>query len=227
MPDNIIQRIVRGDDQFAILIHQFNVYPTRYMHPSWWEHVSGFSAALGQCMDNKRVEKHLAAYILNMIGNEYCYQFQDVVHRIVLLDAYTLEKLICCLGLTVNAQRIKSIVEGRKARLLKNDFGEKAYFFAIKRATLFGSHDWFWQVFDHGTDLSREQIVQDGQKCIQICLRGAPAAMTRRFELKFAKAVSWDFSDTGPLMDRDRAWSLVRKVLFQEVGPQWKNLFSL
>jgi hypothetical protein len=226
MPDDIMQRIIRGGDQLASLIHQFNVFPTRYMHPSWWEDVMDVQGAVERYIENKRAEKHLAAYILNIIGHKYCYQFQDVAYRIVLLDGPTLEKLVFCLGLTVNARRIKAIVEGPKARLLKNDLGENAYFFAVKRATLFGSHTWFWDVAGYASELSRNRVVQDGRKCIQICLGGAPEAMTKRFELKFEKTAWWDFSGNGQSEDKHRAWSLVRKVLFQEVGPQWKNLFK-
>ncbi|MGD8833669.1 MAG: SctK family type III secretion system sorting platform protein [Desulfobacteraceae bacterium] len=226
MPDNIMQRIIRGDDPLAALIHQFNVFPTRYMHPSWWENVMDFPAAVGRCLENKRSEKHLAAYLLNSIGHKYCYQFQDVAHRIVLLDRHILKRLVYTLGLTLNSRRIKAVVEGRKARSLKKDLGENAYLFAIKRATLFGSHTWFWDVAGDAPELTREQVLQDGRICIQICLSDAPEAMTKRFELKFANTVCWDFSENGQSKDRNRAWSLVRKVLFQEAGPQWKNLFN-
>jgi hypothetical protein len=226
MSDNIMQRILKGEQQLALMIHQFNLFPTRYMHPSWWEHLMEFTPVFGEGRDNRRAEKHLAAYILKIIGNKYCYQFPDVAHRIVLLDRATLEKLVSCLGLTVNAKRIKAIIEGRKARLLKKEFGENAYLFAIKRAALFGSHTWFRQVADDRSELNREGIVQDGRKCLQICLNNAPDAMTARFELKFANTISWDFTRKVQSEDQDRAWSLVRKVLFQEVGPQWKSLFS-
>jgi hypothetical protein len=227
MSDNVMQHILKGDNQLALLIHQFNVFPTRYIHPSWWEHIINFTPVFGQGADNRRAEKHLAAYILNILGNEYCYKFQDVAHRIVLLDRMTLEKLVFCLGLTVNAKQIKAIVEGRKARQLKKEFGENAYLFAIKRATLFGSHDWFRQeTDDEAADLDREKIFYDGCKCIKICLRNAPDAMTARFELKFAKTVRWNFAEKGQKKDKDRAWSLVRKILFQEAGPQWKILFK-
>jgi hypothetical protein len=226
MPDNMIQRIIKGDDRLALLIHLFNMFPTRYMHPSWWEHIMDLMPTLGQLMDDRRAEKHLTAYILSIVGNECCYQFQNVVHRIVLLDRATLEKLVYCLGLTVNAQRIKAVVEGSKARLLKKEFGENAYLFAIKRAVLFGGHEWFRQFADNGPDLSRERIAQDGRTCIQICLNDAPDAMTARFRLKFAKSIGWDFSNKRQLKDQGKAWPLVRKVLFQEAGPQWKNLFN-
>lgn len=221
-----MQRIMKGDDPLAFLIHQFNVFPTRYMHPSWWENIMDFQNIIERCVESKRSEKHLAAYVLNSIGHKYCYQFDDVAHRIVLLDGATLESLIYALGLTLNARRIKSIVEGRKARFLKKDLGEKAYLFAIKRAALFGSQTWYWDVAGDESDLRRERILQDGRKCIQICLVGAPEAMTKRFELKFDKAVCWDFLEDGHSKDKNRAWSLVRKVMFQEVGPQWKNLFN-
>jgi hypothetical protein len=226
MPDNFIQRIMKGDDQLAFLIHQFNVFPTRYMHSSWWKELIDFQGAVERCIENKRAEKHLAAYILNNIGHEYCYQFQEVAHRIVLLDGPTLERLVFTLGLTLNARRIKAVVEGHKARLLKKDLGENAYLFAIKRAALFGSHAWFWDLADYESELRHEQIVQDGRKCIQICLGDAPEAMTKRLALKFANTVSWNFSENGQSKDKHRAWSLVRKVLFQEVGPQWKSLFN-
>jgi hypothetical protein len=227
MPDNIVQRAMKGEDQLAFLVHQFNVLPTRYMHPSWWENVTDFPSAIVRCTENQRAEKHLAAYILGIIGHQYCYQFQDLAHRIVLLDGPTLEKLVFALGLTVNARRIKAIIDGPKVRLLKKDLGEIAFLFAIKRASLFGNQTWFWDAGADESDLSREGVVQDGRKCIQICLSSAPEAMTKRFRLKFAKTVSWDFSGNNQSKDKDRAWSLIRKVLFQVVGPQWRNLFNL
>jgi hypothetical protein len=149
-----------------------------------------------------------------------------VAHRIVLLDGFILERLVYTLGLTLNARLIKAVVEGRKARFLKKNLGEDAYLFAIKRATLFGSHTWFWDLDGYDSDLRRERVLQDGRKCIQICLGGAPEAMTKRFELKFAKTVCWDFPENGKSKHKHKAWSLVRKVLFQVVGPQWKSLFN-
>jgi hypothetical protein len=226
MFENIIQRIIRGGDNFSLLVHQFNVFPTQYVHPSYWEGLTDFPQAIKQCLRNPRAEKHLAAYILSDMGYECCYQFQDIAHRIVLLHGHTLEKLTFLLGLTLNARRIKAVVEGRKARFLKKELGENAYLFAIKRATLFGSHSWFWDAAADESDLTREQIVQDGRKCIQLCLSGAPEAMIKRFKLKFAKSVRWDFSENPHLKDKDKAWSLVRKVLLQEVEPRWQMLFN-
>jgi hypothetical protein len=165
------------------LINEFNFLPLRYIHSSWLKTIPA-----GKCIEGMRscarTEYRLSRYLLTHfeLENEYCFDFTDEVKTIALLDQNKIAKVAQYAGLVINREQIKRKIARDDVVQLKQQIGEDAYTFAIKRAPFFGATPEFPST--HASEHLPANVTVNGIQCLATLFSGNSAIFKRVF-LKF------------------------------------------
>jgi len=164
-------------------INEFNFLPLRYIHPSWLKTISGgkYVEKMRSCT---RTEYRLSRYLLSCFGleNEFCFNFTDQVKSIALLDNDQITKVVQHAGLAVNREHIKKIIARDDVVQLKQQIGEEAYVFALKRAPFLGEIPEFPSSYK--SEHMPTNIIVSGIRCLATIFSD-DSAVFKRVLLKF------------------------------------------
>jgi hypothetical protein len=210
-----------------LCVHQFNLLPTRYIHPSWLQNLVGATPMDIHkiCGKNPRAEKHCATLIIKTFCHGFVYDFSDTFRRSVLLPAAALARLMLYTGLAIHARSIMHSISGGYLKSLSHAFGPEAYEFAVNRAPLLAaSHQFdFLKSGRTGLDPRPGDILESGRRCLQTCLEGAPKPLVRRLCLKFPRNMGWDFKPRSNDAATTACRRLIQKIMKMEIHPQWNT----
>jgi hypothetical protein len=208
-------------------VHRFNLLPTRYIHPSWLEELTGVlpKDIRPIWQRNPRAEKHCAALIIKTFCQGFIFDFSDAVRCVALMPGDALVRLMAYAGLVINAHIIMKSISGSYIKSLSKAFGPEAYEFAATRAALlFGSRrlEFLTPPQTH-SDPQLGDILECGRRCLQICLEGSPDPLTQRFRLKFPRNMRWDFAPRSDDAVRAASRRIVEKIMKMEIHPPWNT----
>lgn len=217
MANDYLKDIICGNNPLGPLIYRFNYLSASYLHqtrlakylPAWAE---------GKLLASRRVVSKLSDMILReeKLEGKYFFDFEDPLRRIALLDTSVLDRLIFLVGLTVHAPRISQIIRKSEALKVKEDIGNDAYDFAVKKAAWLYRGPYFTVSVDK--DLSiKESINQVGKRYFEVALSGEEETLTRRLQWKFSIEGQPEFS-AEPDENKDGARALLMKIGQKEVG---------
>ncbi len=234
MSKEFLKNLYRGQDHFLHLIYEFNLLPSRYIHPSWLEELWGEEmepALLDVLRSRGRGERRLSEIILTRLGmgRNFYFDFEDSSRRLALIDGATLEKLVFLVGLAVNYPSIARVVERKPLLALKSRLGERAYLFALKKAPfLLGRMEPSKGGLDDLGDGLSSLLVECGMRHLQLCFSGEADALTKRLLLKLPSHWSrlWEGETQVSDQSRFQTYLLFKKVLLKEVDPGWTPCFS-
>jgi hypothetical protein len=165
------------------LINEFNFLPLRYIHSSWLKTIPA-----GKCIEEMRscarTEYRLSRYLLTHfeLENEYYFDFTDEVKTIALLDQNKISEVARYAGLVINREQIKTKIARDEVVQLKQQIGEDAYTFAIKRAPFFGAIPEFPSIYT--SEHMPVNVTVSGIQCLATLFSGNSALFKRVF-LKF------------------------------------------
>lgn len=218
--DQLKDIIGRRDPLLPAMI-EFNLRPARYIHRSWIDHLIDAPLLL-KLKAVPRAEKRLSSLILAEFNlhQDPIYDFEQHHRRAALLDTDALTRLVYLTGIALNAADIARVIEKKPLLALRNTIGEPAYLFALKKAPfLLGQLD---PKFKRDGDQDyRSHAMNCGILCLQACYREEPAGLLRRLYFKFPKDTFTDAGSQPEGLDQAGAWRILRKVLIQEVKPEW------
>lgn len=209
------------------LVHEFNLWPTRYIHPTW---IPRFipENLFSQLRTNRRGEKRLAEILLAKLDlhRELVMDFDALPRRLALLSAQELQTLRFLCGVALSAHHITAHIRAQEVLSLREKLGARAHAFATGKARfLLGTAA---TLFDdsHAIDSVQSCVSERGATALVEGIGDQPEPVMRRLQLKFAKNddPGWD----RPL-NRERGslfFGLLKRILVQEVNPQWAPLFS-
>lgn len=206
------------------LVHQFNVHPAAYAHPSWFEPYVP-PEIFRRLQKSRRGVSRLSKMLLRekKLCRDTCYVFDSPWWRFALLPANVLLKLTRYCGLASMHRQISAIVDRNHLSYIKKSLGEKDYLFTIKRAPLLIGRE-------HGIDLRWNGHCDVGQLAGQYGIayflshfREAPRAITARVALKFSRSHEAVAVNRGT---GESGWRLFKRILIHEIEPRWQPLFS-
>ena len=210
----------------GVRISEFNRFPTRYAHPSWWPAGWGWDWK-GKFPETSRAETRLGESLLRHwdFPAAPCFSFDPPARRLALLDPVPLNRLVLLAGLARHADEISRILVRNDVKELRRQVGEDAYKFVIFKAPLLTGPlgagdgappvpDWTARALFSGLSMLTTVLGQDA-----LDIRG-------RVGLKFSRAVigAWDGRRCPEPVES--IFRLFRKVLLQEVDPAWDAIFS-
>jgi hypothetical protein len=233
MTRTFLKNLYQNKNRLFYLIYEFNILPARFIHDSWISELAewGVDKRLFHTLrDGSRAEVRLSRLILMKRGvhQDYFFDFQEPPKRLALLDGNTLQKLLFYTGLTLSARSISREIERTKVAALKKVLGEPAYLFAMKKAPLLiGSQD-FTDVTLGEPEALPSILSERGTHCLKSCFGEAPPSLTQRMLLKLPRKFStyWTTEETLSQEISAGAWSILKRVLLQEVNPQWRPFLS-
>lgn len=219
-----VKNLLAGDNTRFHLIHQFNIHPAAYAHPSWLE--AFLPPQLFRCLGNtRRGISRLSTILLREqdLDKDTCYDFEYPWWRFALLPADVLSKLTLYCGLVSLHRQIASLVDKGALRRVKESLGEQDYVFAVKRAPLLvgqkhGAHLRWNGHFDIAR-LAR----QYGTAYFFSHFSEAPRAITGRLAFKFPRSRN---KYTIFKASQANGWQLFKRILIHEIESRWQPLFS-
>lgn len=166
----------------------------------------------------------MAAMITKKFGIAPCYDFSDPLHSIALIEKRDLDKLIVFTGMAVYSSAINKMIKGHQIRELKCHLGKEAYRFSLEVAPLYmGDLHFDDMVLSKPTPTSAS-IKQGGRTCIALSLGGTWRPLFDRLRLRFPTRANMPFTDEISESERSNYRTIVRKILFNEVIPNWKDI---
>ena len=227
MSKAFLKTLAKERHELLPLIIEFNRSPARYIHGSWIHPIIK-PPFFEKLRKNIRSEKILSALVLRQfdLDQDHYFDFEDPKRRLALIDGKSLSRLVYLSGIVLNASRISKIIEREALLSLRNQIGDEAYLFALKKAPfLIGRMEFPFAEDQKSQDL-QAHLIACGMKCLEACFFGERAALTKRLLFKLPKELCRNFGERPFGEGRDRAWSLLRRVLLQEVDPRWAPCFS-
>lgn len=215
----------RSADGLAKRVHDFNCHPATYAHPSWFEALIA-PRVFNMLRANARGEARLSRVLLSRhdLEDELWYDFSQKQWRFALLPADVLLKLVDCCGLLFQHRTIAATVDSSARAMIKDQIGEGAYLFALKRAPL---------ILGHLKEI--ESPAWDGHDAFSVCIRrtglayllshfhDAPMAIAARLTFKFSQT---QIVEAVSKVSHSDGWPIFNRILRHELDPKWQTLFS-
>ena len=220
---------VRERPRLFLQIQEFNLFPSRYIHPSWVR--DGHLAPLfPQKKPGARLENRLAQLLLAEFGltQDYCFDFSDPWRRLALVQSDQLRTLLFFAGVALFSDELAKTLQKEAVLRIKEQLGERAYRFALTKAPflLGGSPRPLPTAEAVHANNYKKRVLSLGAHCFTQAFTGVPKGLTRRLQLKFPKGESPVFKEHAETSARGFFAGLLKKVLLQEVHPQWATLFT-
>jgi hypothetical protein len=223
-PDrSAVKKMFQGDPDFARLVYQFNVYPAVYAHPEWF---SDFlpDHLLGCFRKTRRGMRRLSGLLLKAHGmeGETWYDFSQPWWRFALLPPGIIDTLAMYGGLALAHRRIATMVDKAALTRLKGSIGERAYRFAVKRASLIVGRPRQIDMDGLGQEDLGFHFRRLGTTRFLSQFKNAPTVIAARLAFKFSPDMSCaSVSQVTDEADR----SLFKRILIHEIDSKWQRLF--
>lgn len=220
-----VKAMFRSGGALAKQVQDFNCHPAAYAHPSWFETLVK-PRVFTKLRASQRGETRLSELLLarHNLSNEFWYDFKQKQWRFVLLPPELLLKLVDCCGLVFHHHRIAATIGHTPRMSIKNQIGEKAYEFALKRAPLIRGHQ---QKIDQppwdGRSPFGAFIRRSGTAYFLSHFYEAPTAIAARLTFKFSQNLVVEAANRTSCID---GWPLFKRILRHELDPKWQTLFS-
>ena len=224
---NFIQKALTRRDNLFIAIYQFNELISLYVDES---HLGQFPV-LGNnwkaFREVPRVQKKLSKLLqklFNLEGLQY-YNFEEPRLRLALMEGRVLRELLMKVGAVYYSERIGKIIVKREVLDLKESIGEDIYFFATKKASLIKGLGPKVEVPDV-KELRREDLIEMGKLCLEICFSGEDRGLTERMVLKMPSRLKWNFEKTVTEGAKMQAWKFLHRILIKEINSELEVCFT-
>lgn len=217
--------LAAGSGRLAEAVSDFNRFPTRYAHASWWP--KGWNdGPAGLAGDGGRAETRMGEILLRRWGLDArpCFGFDALPGRLALVDPEPLNRLVLLAGLARHAEEISRILERTRVQAIRRQLGEEAYAFAVFRAPLIAGTLGIGSPGTVAPDMGT-RAVATGLGMLAACWQGGRASVSR-LALKFPRAYTRFLAPTGDGRSAEAFARLFRKILIQEVDPAWDSLIS-
>ena len=220
----------QGGSMFSLIV-EFNLYPVKFVHPSWLKRDEHFKLVDQLKADNK-THRHLSEYLLKRfrLKDQYDFDFDAREKRVAFASSEELLKLTLYLGIILNEGVIRGAVKRKERLALEQCLGAEAYRFAVKKAQ-FISHsagasgpslliDW-----DH-LDRFRQFLMTTGLQVMAAAYAGTSPAFRKRLTLKMPREYQKALINTqGGALSKAECTRLLVKT-HKEVNRQWRHLLS-
>lgn len=215
----------RSAGELAKRVHAFNFHPASYAHPSWFEALMP-PRVFKTLQANARGEARLSRVLLSRhdLEDELWYDFSRKQWRFALLPPDVLLKLVDCCGLLFQHRHIAATVDNSARAAIKEQIGESAYLFALKRAPLILGHlkQLESPVWD-GHNAFADFIRRTGLAYLLSHFHDAPMAIAARLTFKFSQT---QIVEAASKVSHREGWPIFNRILRHELDPQWQTLFS-
>ncbi|MEE4379283.1 MAG: SctK family type III secretion system sorting platform protein [Candidatus Competibacteraceae bacterium] len=204
------------DRALLAAVCEFNLLPSQYLHDSWLESLP-HGNLLAQLTACSRVGAQLSQYLLQQFGlpDQYCFAIEEPLLRIALLPEADIAALVLHAGLCRYSRQIQHTVLRQEVLALREQLGEEAYLFALKRAPflappLENSTDPAWQA-DH----CREHTWRAGIGCLSSAFSGQAPALVQRLMMKLPRHWQADMADPPWWLSQHQAKMLLGKLMIE------------
>ena len=228
MPTTFLQYALRENRPLFAMMHSFNFHLALHVHPARFE--DRIPPAIVQLLfDSRRGERKLTAWVQEhwQLSTQSFWEFSNPRHRLALISPAQLTDLICYAGAAVHSHVISRAIDRNTKTRFKEALGEGAYHFALKRAPLLSRgipQDVFADLEADGPPEQRLNYI--GLVCVAACFGDSPPALNRRLMLKVQGDAPLDIAAQMEEGQRDRIWSMLKRILFTEVAPELKPCFN-
>ncbi|NJN46846.1 MAG: SctK family type III secretion system sorting platform protein [Candidatus Competibacteraceae bacterium] len=195
---------------------EFNLLPSQFLHNSWLESLP-HGEVLTKLRDCSRVRLQLSQYLLKQFGlqNQYCFAIEEPLLRIALLPGADIAALALHAGLCRYSRQIQHTVLREEVLSLREQLGEDAYLFALKRAPFLAPP------LDSSTDRSwnaahcRKQVRRAGLDCLSCAFKDQAAGLLQRLILKLPRHWQDDITNPPWRMSQQQAQTLLAKLMIE------------
>lgn len=224
---NFIQNALTRKDNLFRAIYQFNELISLYIDES---HVGQFPSIGNNwkaLRSVKRVQVKLSKLLQKLFKLEgrTFYHFEEPRLRLALMEGRVLNELLTKVGAVYYSERIGRIILKREVLDLKKSIGEDIYFFATKKASLIKNLAPKIETPEL-KELTRDDLMEVGKLCLEICFAGEDKALTDRLILKMPSKLEWDFERPISEGAKMQAWKFLHRILIKEINPDLEICFT-
>jgi hypothetical protein len=223
----IKEHFQRGNQGLLSNIIIFNHFPCFYLHPSRIGQVCP-EPLWNKLIFYKTGKKGLSDIILveYELKDNYFYDFSKPYHLLALLPDDLFNKLLLFAGAYLNYKKIINIIEKDRLKEIKNILGSDLYNLALQKAKfVIGNMDTEFILSDNKSNFM-ENINITGKKITEYLFSSEPYPLTKRIELRFPIDSNLSFNNDIDEDKKNSLWILIKKILLQDVSPQWKPFLS-
>ena len=175
-----MRNLIDNNPTLLRLIARYHGQPSRLVHEDRWP--TEVQAPVRELLQASAAgERRLRNWMHSTweLDSTFCYDFAESRHRIALLRANELQSLKLYCGAAIHSAKITRAIDRTTQTQFRELLGEKAYNFALKRASfLVGKLP--DELKPHTT--TPDQILGSGQLCLAACVHDAPDELHRRLE---------------------------------------------
>lgn len=205
----------------------FNYFPCLYLHPARINSVCP-EKLWRQLIAYKQGREGLSNIILNNAGiaSSYFYDFSQQYRLIATLPQDVFNKLLMYASVYIHFKKIASVIEKNELKKLKAYIDEPLYHLAMtKAAFVVGNLDLSFILQAKQGELI-ESIKVMKKTIVEKLFSFEPASLTKRLEFRFSPDEPLLFESHVEDKHRRSLWILLKKILVQDVYPQWKPFLS-
>lgn len=205
----------------------FNYFPCLYLHPARINVICPEKLWL-QLVAYKQGREGLSNIILKNAGiaGSYFYDFSQQYRLIATLPQDVFKKLLMYASVYMHSKKIASVIEKNELKKLKAYIGEPLYRLAMTKAAFVNGNLDFSFIFQAKQGELTDSINVIRKTIIEKMFSLEPASLTKRLELRFSPDESLLFESHVEDQHRRSLWILLKKILVQDVYPQWKPFLS-
>jgi len=193
-------------------ICEFNFFPNRYLHESWFK-IMQHGDLISKLCRCSRVESRISRYLLNYFGlreQPWC-DFSEPLWRMSLWQSSEIRRLILYIGLIIHCRSVQRVIEKQTIQLLRDGLGEDGYQFALTRASFFAPADMQLETSHLVEKHLVKQIHLSGVRWLGAAFSVHPVPLNRRLMLKLPHR--WSGSFTHPSGGATSAGLLIEKLI--------------
>ena len=220
-----LQHALRENRVLFGMMHSFNFHPALHIHPTRFKQLP--RPAYDLLCGSRRGEKKLSAWAVRQwnLPTDKTWDFADPRRRLVLLPPNQLGDLILYAGAAICSKSISKTIDRATKTQFKNLLGERAFHFAVKRASLINRGMQEIASITEKEQAPEVQLHHAGVNCLVACLEDCPEELHHRLNLKCETDMPFETSRFNS-ETQDHAWSMIKRILFTETAPELKSCFN-
>lgn len=177
-----MRNLINDNRQLLCLIARYHGQPSRLVHDDRWP--SEIPQNVRQLLQKSAAgETRLRNWMSQEwdLAAEFRYDFAEPRHRLALLSPVELQSLKLHCGAAIHCSTITHTIDRERQSVFREVLGDDIYNFALKRASfLTGKLPEELKVAT-----TAGELLNSGQRCINVCVHDAPQELARRMALAF------------------------------------------
>lgn len=219
--------LAKRQDGLARRIFDFNVYPARLAHPSYFPEFADKPAVLEALRGHPAACRRLSEGLLQRLEPrpEPCWDFADARRRLALMTPDSLLRLLLHAGATLLSTQISHEIGHDRIHEFVASHGEALHQFALKRAPILVASLPKLPPLPAVESLARS-VEASGRFVLELCFRGQPRGLRQLSALRLPADWPWEWERPAAPDAIDAAWVWLRRLAVHETNPEFAPCFA-